>query len=299
MTNLPKTNGVGDGVAHTIVCEDIPDWSVFAWSEPRNIVYGPVSSRRLGRSLGINLFPEGKICGFNCKYCDVDTAPSFTSRPRLVSAESIIETAHGALNRYANGTHDQPDSITFAGNGEPTIHPGFCDIAKAVSELRNVALPNVPLNIFTDGMHIGNSRVRSALELFRRAFLKLDGASEHIVDQINGRGAWSATRAGLEWHRQLTNVSTSTAVITGPYSNIEDVCSRVFVEVVNYLGPREVYLYTIDYPSPNRTVEPVDMETLVGTANWLAQRVARPVIALWRKFRHPSVVRAKVNTYGS
>ena len=272
------------------ICDDVPDWSLYAWSNPTRVVYGPVSSRRLGMSLGINLFPQGKVCSFRCAYCDLDMAQENEQRARLVPTQQIITRIAADLPRYGVAERHPVDSITFAGNGEPTIHPGFSNVVEVVAQLRDEWLPDTPMNLFTDGMHLVNPAVRAATARFRRVFLKLDGAHEAVVERINGPGAWRGTLRAVAIGRQLPNVAASTALVAGPDANTADVKSRRFVEIIRELRPRELYLYTLDYPSPAVSIAAVDFDTLVEHAEWLARRVDCRVIALWRRHRHPTAL---------
>lgn len=268
------------------ICDDLPDWSVYAWSNPTRVVYGPVSSRRLGRSLGINLFPQGKVCSFRCAYCDLDVADANQQRARVVPTAQIISRLAADLSRHGTGERPEPDSITFAGNGEPTLHPGFSRIVDVTARLRDKWLPNTPLNLFTDGMHLVDADVRAVSGRFRRVFLKLDGASEEVVEKINGPGAWRGMCRALGMARQLPNVAASTVLVGGSDANTNEVRSGRFVDLVTKLQPRELFLYTLDYPSPRLSVATVDFGTLFDCAEWLTGRVTFSVIALWRLHQH-------------
>jgi wyosine [tRNA(Phe)-imidazoG37] synthetase (radical SAM superfamily) len=194
------------------------------------------------------------------------------------------------LPQYGTGERPEPDSITFAGNGEPTLHPGFRSVVDVAARLRDKWLPDAPLNLFTDGMHLVDAGVRAATGQFRRVFLKLDGASEAVVEKINGPGAWRGICRALAIGRQLPNVAASTVLVTGSDANTNDVKSGRFVDLVSELQPRELYLYTLDYPNPGFSVAAIDFETLIDCAEWLAERVTSPVIALWRLHKHRTIV---------
>lgn len=144
------------------------------------------------------------------------------------------------------------------------------------------------MHLFTDGMHLDDPLVREATGHFRRLFLKLDGASARIVDQINGTGAWRGTRRALTSGRALANVAASTALVGGSCSNTDDVKSGPFLDAIHELHPRELFLYTLDYPSPSPSIVAVDFAAQLSCAEWLATRVQIPVISLWRRHRPPS-----------
>lgn len=271
------------------ISDDVPDWSSYAWSNPTRVVYGPVSSRRLGQSLGINLFPQGKICSFRCAYCDLDVASGNLSGARMVATPKLISKIAAALTACGSSEASSPpsslDSITFAGNGEPTLHVGFNNVVKEVVQLRDEWLPGTPMNLFTDGMHLETCEVLAATTVFHRVFLKLDGASRAVLERLNGPGAWAGIGRGISIAQALENVAASTALVDGAIGNIDDVQSRAFVGLIHKLAPCELYLYTLDYPSPSPLATAVSFDTLVGCAEWLADRVTCPVIVLWRRHR--------------
>jgi wyosine [tRNA(Phe)-imidazoG37] synthetase (radical SAM superfamily) len=267
-------------------CEDPPDWTAYAWSDPTKVVYGPVSSRRLGRSLGINLFPQGKICSFSCAYCDLDVTGKNHAEPRLVPTAPLIEQITRDLSRWLVESFEVADSITFAGNGEPTFHPAFADAVEAVTRVRDEFVPGTPMNLFTDGLHLVDLSVRNAATCFRRVFFKLDGASEAVVEQVNGPGAWRGVLRSIAFGHEMPNIAASTALVGGPASNVANVRSQAFIDLVAELDPREVFLYTLDYPSPSNKVAAVDLEALAETGHWLAARLDVPVVALWRRHRY-------------
>jgi wyosine [tRNA(Phe)-imidazoG37] synthetase (radical SAM superfamily) len=238
--------------------------------------------------LGINLFPQGKICSFHCAYCDLDVAGENHSRSRLVPAERLLERIATDLARWASENSGGADSITFAGNGEPTLHPAFAQAVELVTHVRDEFFPSTPMNLFTDGVHLPDPSVRTATRCFRRVFLKLDGASEAVIERLNGSGAWRGTLRGVTVGRELPNVAASTALVGGPAANTANVKSRAFIDLVAGLQPRELFLYTLDYPSLSDTVAAVDFGTLAETAHWLASRVNCPAVALWRRHRHPA-----------
>lgn len=130
VTSLPPNS-----IPQIWISDDLPDWSQFAWENPEKIVYGPVSSRRLGKSLGINFFPSGKICSFQCSYCDMDVPHALKRKPKLLTCDKLIKPLRQHLLAHLS-SGNAVDSITFAGNGEPTIHPSFSDLVDAANKIR-------------------------------------------------------------------------------------------------------------------------------------------------------------------
>ena len=149
-----------------------------------DILYGPVNSRRLGRSLGINLMPGAyKLCSFNCVYCHYGHTDikSLSADARDVPwSREVLREVEVALRKYPD-----IDTITFSGNGEPTLHPAFAKIATAVSELRDSIAPNVRLALFSNATTAHLAHVREALALFDLPMLKLDAGDPGTLAAIN------------------------------------------------------------------------------------------------------------------
>jgi wyosine [tRNA(Phe)-imidazoG37] synthetase (radical SAM superfamily) len=153
----------------------------------RDIVYGPVESRRLGPSIGINLFPgEYKACPLDCLYCFISNPRSSDPPANPVTADAVID----ALNDFFSSPATRKDAqrasfITFSGNGEPTYHPQFAAIAQRVEEWRNTNASDKKLAIFSNGMFIAKRDVRDAMMIFDRVFLKLDWGSQEEFERIS------------------------------------------------------------------------------------------------------------------
>jgi len=160
-----------------------PLWENYIWNCKNKIVYGPVQSRRLGNSLGINLFPsELNICTFDCIYCDCGHTQrnphNFTSAGKIKQ-----ELEHSFIQHSLNKT--PIDYITFAGNGEPTYYPYFPQIVDFVLELRDKYLPQKLLAVFSNGTMVFKPEiVESIVKLDERIF-KIDAGDEKTFKLIN------------------------------------------------------------------------------------------------------------------
>ncbi|MBI2211198.1 MAG: radical SAM protein [Deltaproteobacteria bacterium] len=154
------------------------------------IIYGPVRSRRLGASLGINLLPSDyKLCSFNCLYCQY----GWTSKPSLAldgHARNLPRTGDvaAALEDYlqrAARRKTKIDAITFSGNGEPTLHPELADIVAAARVLRDRYLPKVKLAILSNSSTIGRLEVQEALNALDLKLMKFDAGTEDMIRRLN------------------------------------------------------------------------------------------------------------------
>lgn len=156
---------------------------VFLFDE---LIFGPVKSRRLGVSLGINLLPtHKKICSFNCIYCECgwtkESMPVANTLPDKETFRKLLKEKLISLK----GTDLEPDSITFAGNGEPTIHPHFAEIVTETLELRELYAPKAKVTVLTNGSMLHKKSVISALQQVDYRMLKLDGGTEASIQAIN------------------------------------------------------------------------------------------------------------------
>jgi len=152
-----------------------------------DVIFGPVNSRRLGSSLGINLLPvTGKLCNFNCIYCECGLTSNNISQliDKVPLRERVKNALETSLLKIKNeGT--KLDSITFAGNGEPTLHPEFANIMDDVLFLRNTILPETKISILTNSTTSGKPDIFNALLKADQNIMKLDAGTEKMFRAIN------------------------------------------------------------------------------------------------------------------
>jgi wyosine [tRNA(Phe)-imidazoG37] synthetase (radical SAM superfamily) len=233
------------------------------------IIFGPVKSRRLGISLGINLLPsESKWCSFNCIYCECGwTSGGPYNRegypPRLVIREELEKKL--ILMRDNNGL---PDTITFAGNGEPTLHPDFGGIISDTLALRNRFAPGASVAVLSNGTMLDNPDVFKALEMVDQSILKIDSAREETMRLLNQPGE------GFSVKRLVENISRfkgkfvlQTLFVRGTYKGVElDNTSPEELEqwlgLVKLLNPRQVMVYTIARDTPAAGLKKIPEEKL-------------------------------------
>ena len=159
------------------------DMGTFLFDE---IIFGPVKSRRLGVSLGINLLPtKRKICNFNCIYCECGWTRKFENVPgHLPKREDVYDALDRKLAEM-KASDQKPDVITYAGNGEPTLHPDFPGIIDDSIILRNKYFPNARIAVLSNSTTITNQRVKAALLKVDMNILKLDSAFDSTMNIHN------------------------------------------------------------------------------------------------------------------
>jgi wyosine [tRNA(Phe)-imidazoG37] synthetase (radical SAM superfamily) len=244
------------------------------------IVYGPIRSRRLGLSLGVNLLPTRyKLCSFDCIYCHYGHThvKSLNPDPRgLPRSHEVLRAVEAALHKFPH-----LDTITFSGNGEPTLHPAFAKIAAAVRELRDDLAPGVKLALFSNATTVHLASVREALPLFDLPMLKLDAGDPHTLAAINRPTPGTSWRSIFEGLRQIPNLVIQSVLIDGEVTNVKGATFEAWVEALAQLRPARVQIYSTDYPVPESGVERVLPYELKRIAGIVEERTGLQIDALW------------------
>ena len=217
----------------------------------QGIVYGPVRSRRLGRSLGVNVLPpNAKACNMDCAYCQYGWTRGREGRgtPGHWPAPDRVEAAVSARLRKAETTGELIDRLTVAGHGEPTLHPEFEEIAERLCRLRDRVAPDIRLAILSNSTTAGAGSVRRGLALFDERYMKLDAGDPMTYARINGRGSFGATVDAL---RDLPQVIVQAMFVKdedGDVDNTTDHAVDAWIAAVDAIQPARVQLYTIARP---------------------------------------------------
>ena len=244
----------------------------FLFSE---IIFGPIKSRRLGVSLGINLLPvDGKICTFDCIYCECgyNTTAKDSGMPDRITVKAALETK--LLKMKAAG--EAPDVITFAGNGEPTIHSEFPEIVDDTIELRDKYFPNAKISVLSNSTCVRRPSVFVALQKIDNNILKLDSAIDATVQLIDRPTQSTFTVAGLieELKRFEGNLIIQTMFLRGTHDgrkidNTTDEEVSALISALEEIKPKQVMIYTLDRETPENTLEKVTLEELETIAERL------------------------------
>lgn len=251
------------------------DFNSFIWNNKDKVVYGPVDSRRLGNSLGINLFPYGKRCEFRCIYCDCGLPEKAGS---IASLSEIVKDIEDGLRNHRE-RETLVDYITFSGNGEPTSYPWFPQVVEAVSRLRAIFLPDTPLAIFTNCMNLYQLTIRNALEKIDEVFFKVDAGDQQIFHRINRPMDQRDFADIVSQIARFKQPKISTAVIEKPQavSNTHSLASKDFANLLRMTGASILYLYSIDYPTEVTEVLPTPLEHLLELANRISELEPIPI----------------------
>lgn len=231
-------------------------------------IFGPVHSRRLGVSLGINLMPgDGKLCTFDCIYCECGFNADFRPKQARPTREEVREALEARLqDMKQNGP--APDVLTFAGNGEPTAHPHFPEIISDTLALRDRYFPQAKVSVLSNATFIHKPAVFDALNKVDNNILKLDTVDEAYIqalDRPTGKYAVAQIIDGLKAFRG--NCIIQTMFLKGSYqgkdmNNTMDAYVLPWLEVVKEIAPRQVMIYTIDRETPAHDLQKATHEEL-------------------------------------
>ena len=235
----------------------------------RDIIYGPIKSRRLGISLGVNLLPlESKLCNFDCIYCECGwNRDNRSEKPRFNAREDVREALREVFAKMRE-EGALPDVITFAGNGEPTMHPDFESIIEDTIALRNEFAPEAKVSVLSNATQLHREGVVRALHRVDNAILKLDSAIDATAHIINSpQGNYSVERVVEQLKKFGNDFVLQTMFLRGEYNGvpIDNTLEReleAWLAVVEHLRPRSVMVYSIDRATPCQTLEKVSREEL-------------------------------------
>lgn len=227
-------------------------------------VFGPIRSRRLGASLGINLLPrKGKICNFDCIYCECGLnkdGREDSVLPTVMQVRRALEDKLAELMLDGKSI----DSITFSGAGEPTLHPDFAKIVEDVVLLRNAYFPDAKVSVLSNGTRLGDKDVVEALKKVDNPILKLDASSSEDVALINRPNFSYSVEEVMENLRQFDgNFILQTMFLKGPgFDSTTPERISAWMDLVRELQPRAIQCYSLDRPAPEEGLEKIPVEQL-------------------------------------
>ncbi|MFB6152927.1 MAG: radical SAM protein [Halodesulfurarchaeum sp.] len=211
-----------------------------------SIVYGPVESRRLGRSLGINLSPRSnKACSFDCIYCQYGPTQEHTTHYDEENVPDPSEVFTNLRSRLGLSVLD-PDVITFSGNGEPTLHPDFPEIVDGVKEIRDEE-STADIAVLTNASRVNDEEVRDALNRVDKPILKLDGGTAEKFEEIN-RPTETDYGEMVEAMKEVERPTLQSLKFRGEDENMGTDLDE-WMNVVEEIAPEKVQLYSLDRPA--------------------------------------------------
>lgn len=220
-------------------------------------IFGPVHSRRLGVSLGINLMPgDGKVCTFDCVYCECGFNKDFRPKQPLPTREEVRAALEERLKEMKqNGP--APDVLTFAGNGEPTAHPHFAEIMDDTLALRDRYFPQARVSVLSNSTFLHKSEVFETLSRVDNNILKLDTVDEEYIRRVDRpTGHYSVADIIGRMKEFHGHCIVQTMFLKGcsngrEVDNTSDRYVLPWLEAVREIAPRQVMIYTIDRETPD------------------------------------------------
>lgn len=248
-----------------------------------SIVYGPIRSRRLGVSLGVNLMPtDAKLCSFDCVYCECGWNQP-VSHPLLPTREQVRQALYTQLSTL----NTQLDVITFSGNGEPTMHPDFLGIIQDTCALRDQYCPNAKVSVLSNSTQLGRSEVIEALKLCDNRILKLDSAIDSTMRLIDKPvNPLLTVQQIIQYLEQFNGDFTlQTCFLRGDYHGqvIDNTTSEeltAWYQAVEILHPKQVMIYVIDRATPLQTLEKIPAEQMQAIAKPLLDKGIEVIISV-------------------
>lgn len=247
-----------------------------------SIIYGPIRSRRLGVSLGVNLMPtDAKLCTFDCVYCECGWNQP-VSHPQLPTREEVRESLHSQLSTL-NST---PDVITFSGNGEPTLHPEFLGIIQDTCALRDQYCPGAKISVLSNSTQLFREDVVEALRLCDNRILKLDSAITSTMRLIDKPVNPSLTVEQIVERLSVFNgdFTLQTCFLTGEYEGriIDNTTPEelaAWYRAVDYLHPKQVMIYVIDRATPLKTLSKIPLDKMNEIAAPLREKGIEVIVS--------------------
>jgi wyosine [tRNA(Phe)-imidazoG37] synthetase (radical SAM superfamily) len=232
------------------------------------LIFGPIHSRRLGLSLGVNLLPiDAKICSFNCIYCECGYNTTMQESP-IPTREQVHEALEAKLKEMvAEG--QIPDVITYAGNGEPTLHADFEEIIDDTIVLRNQYCPTAKVSVLSNSTRIHKPNVFRALNKVDNNILKFDSAIDRTMKLIDCPVGKEINVAWFVEHLKNFNgkLIIQTMFLRGEFKgesfdNTTDEEIEAWLKALEEIRPQQVMIYSLDREAPTKTLQKVSVEEL-------------------------------------
>ena len=231
-----------------------------------DIVFGPIFSRRLGSSLGMNILPsKGKLCNFDCVYCECGWNKDGVSDrryPRLADVSAALECRLAELSEEGVPV----DSITFSGNGEPTMNPDFAQIVDVTLQLRDKYYPDAKVSVLSNATLAWRDDVFQALSKVDNPIMKLDAGTASLVGAVNKPvGDYDIDKVIESLGRFEGDFVLQTMFVrSNDFDTTTEDALNSWMDIVRRLAPREVMIYTIDRETPDKTLTKYSIEEMTS-----------------------------------
>ena len=229
-----------------------------------DIVFGPIRSRRLGSSLGVNILPaHGKMCNFDCVYCECGwnrDGAGDKAYPRLADVAAALEKRLGELSQQGIPV----DSITFSGNGEPTLNPDFAAIVDKTIQLRDRFYPSAKVSVLSNATMVGRESVFDALKKVDNAIMKIDASTDELIEKVNKPTGVYRLETVIEGLKKFEGnfVLQTMFLRSDEFDTAAPEALDRWMDIVRELRPRKIMVYTIDRETPDKTLGKYTVEQM-------------------------------------
>ena len=246
-------------------------------------IFGPIHSRRLGTSLGVNLTPvNGKVCTFDCLYCEAGYNAQGPGKTGLPSREHVREELEKKLSGMRQ-RGENLDVITFSGNGEPTVHPDFAGVVDDTIRLRDKYFPNVKISVLTNATQLHRPDVVAALRRVDNNILKLDSAIDSTVQALDRPTGKYSVATVVDQLAEFAGTGVIQTMFTrGTHDgktvdNTTDAEIDALIDAYKRIRPASVMIYSIDRKTPEESLQRVKPEELQAIATRIQAATNLPV----------------------
>ncbi len=244
------------------------------------ITYGPIVSRRLGLSLGVNLLPLGeKLCSFNCPYCQLGRNPRKSSKVQFPQPEQVAREVGAVLRRFREEKRAL-DRVTFSGNGEPTLHPRFAQVVEGVRDVRDREFPRARLAVLTNGAHLDRADVVRGLNRCDEPIVKLDAGNEKMFQKINVPRKGLTLAKIVRGIKRIRRPIVQAMFVAGPADNSTAEEVEDWLKLVAKIRPRECQVYTLDRVPAESKVLPVSRVRLMEISMRVSDELGIPTLVV-------------------
>lgn len=229
-----------------------------------DIVFGPIFSRRLGSSLGVNILPsKGKLCNFDCVYCECGWNKDGISDNVFPRRDEVAAALEEKL-RTVMAEGKSVDSITFSGNGEPTMNPDFADIIDVTLELRDRFFPDAKVSVLSNATLVGRPKIVEALKKVDNPIMKIDASDDALIREINRPAGYYSLDSTVENLSKFDGnfVLQTIFLKSASFDTLSPEALAGWMDIVRKLHPREIMVYTIDRETPDKTLMKYTVEQM-------------------------------------
>lgn len=231
-----------------------------------DIVFGPIRSRRLGTSLGVNILPpKGKLCNFDCVYCECGWNKDGVEDRTLPAYKEVADALENRLHELSE-QGIKVDSITFSGNGEPTMNPDFARIIDKTLELRDRLFPQAKVSVLSNATLVGHESVFKALRKVDNPIMKLDASSDQLIEKINKPTGYYRMDKVIEGLKKFDGdfILQTMFLRSDDFDTLTEDALSAWMDIVREVRPREIMVYTIDRETPDKSLGRYTVEEMTA-----------------------------------